>query len=68
MKCKVRVGEYLSEAFEVTSGLRQACVLSLLLFSLYINGAFEKLGAAKVSIMCREELVPAILFTDDMVG
>ena len=66
VECKVRVGEYLSEAFEVTTGLRQGCVLSLLLFSLYINGALEKLGTAKVGIMCREEL--ALLFADDMVG
>ena len=27
----------------------------------------EKLRAAKVGIMCREELVPALLFADDMV-
>ena len=38
-----------------------------LLFSLYISGALEKLRAAKVGIMCREELVPALLFADDMV-
>ena len=56
VECEVRVGEYLSEPFEVTSGLRQGCVLSPLLFSLYINGALEKLRAAKVGIMCREEL------------
>ena len=68
VECEVRVGEYLSEPFEVTSGLRQGCVLSPLLFSLYINGAFEKLRAAKVgSIMCREELVLALLFADDKV-
>ena len=67
VECKVRFEEYLSEAFEVTTGLRQGCVLSPLLFSLYINGAVEKLRAAKVGIMCREELVPALLFADDMV-
>ena len=66
VECKVRVGEYLSEPFEVTTGLRQRCVLSPLLFSLYINVALEKLGTAKVGIMCREEL--ALLFADDMVG
>ena len=57
VECEVKVGEYLSEPFEVTSGLRQGCVLSPLLFSLSINGALEKLRAAKVGIMCREELV-----------
>ena len=67
MSCEIKVGGYLSEPFDVTSGLRQGCVLSPLLFSLYINGAVEKLRAAKVGIMCREELVPALLFADDMV-
>ena len=67
VECEVKVGEYLSEPFEVTSGLRQVCVLSPLLFSLYINGGVEKLRAAKVGIMCREELISALLFTDDMV-
>ena len=42
-------------------------MLSPLLFSLYINGALEKLRAAKVGILCREQLVPALLFTDYMV-
>ena len=65
--CEIKVREYLSEPFDVTSGLRQGCVLSPLLFSLYINGAVEKLRAAKVGIMCREELVPALLIADDMV-
>ena len=40
VECEVRVGEYLSEPFEVTSGLRQGCMP--LLFSLYISGAVEK--------------------------
>ena len=68
VECEVRVGEYLSEPFEVTSGLRQGCVLSPLLFSLYFNGAVEKVRAAKVGIMCREKLVPALLFIDHFCG
>ena len=51
MECEVKVGKYLSEPFEVTSGLRQGCVP--LLFSLYISGAVEKLRAGRV---CREKV------------
>ena len=37
VKCEVRVGEAMSEAFEVRAGLRQGCVLLPILFSLYID-------------------------------
>ena len=36
----------LSESFGMMCGLRQGCVLSPLLFSLYINSLVEKLKAA----------------------
>ena len=67
VECEVRVGEVLSNSFEVTMGLRQSCLLSLLLFSLYINDVIAKLREAKVTVRCREEQVPALLFADDMV-
>ena len=67
VECEVRVGEVLSDPLEVTTGLRQGCVLSPLLFSLYINGMVEKLREAKVSARCGEEQVPALLFADNMV-
>ena len=41
--CRVRVHDRLSEEFEVGTGLRQGCVLSPLLFSLYINGVVTRL-------------------------
>ena len=41
--CRVRVGEELSSPFRVTRSLRQGCVLSPILFSLYINSWTEEL-------------------------
>ncbi len=37
VKYEVRVGESMSEAFEVRARLQQGCVLSPILFSLYID-------------------------------
>ena len=55
MKCEVRVGGALSDPFKVATGQRQGCVLSPLLFSLYINGVVETLREAKVGVRCGEE-------------
>ena len=64
---EVKVGEVLSESFGMTCGLRQGCVLSPLLFSLYINSLVEKLEAAGVGVECRGRLITALLYADDAV-
>ena len=43
VSCEVKVEERRSEPFKVTCGLRQGCILSPLLFSLYINSLIAKL-------------------------
>ena len=64
---EVKVGEVLSESFGMTCGLRQGCVLSPLLFSLYINSLVEKLKAAGAGVVCRGRLITALLYADDAV-
>ena len=66
-KCEVKVGDMVSESFNVMKGLRQGCVLSPVLFSLYINSLVEKLRGAGVGIECRGQRIPALLYADDMV-
>ena len=65
--CKVKVDGQISDDFKVNAGLRQGCVLSPLLFSLYINGVVKKLKEEKCGVVCStsDEVVPGLLFADD---
>ena len=63
--CRVKVNGQVSEDFEVNTGLRQGCVLSPLLFSLYINGVVKRLKEEKCGVECGGETVPGLLFADD---
>ena len=65
--CRVKVQDRLSEEFGVGTGLRQGCVLSPLLFSLYINGVVTRMhdGKCGVQLQCGGDMVPGLLFADD---
>ena len=45
--------------------LRQGCVLSPLLFSLYVNGMVTRLHDGKCGMQCGGDKVPGLLFTND---
>ena len=61
----VRVKDKLSEEFDASTGLRQGCVLSSLLFSLYINGVVTRLHEGKCGVPCGSDMVLGLLFADD---
>ena len=65
--CRVKVKGHISEEFEVHTGLRQGCVLSPLLFSLYNNNAVKRLKEERCGVKCGDEIVPGLLFADDTV-
>ena len=55
----------LGEEFEVIIGLRQGCVLSPVLFSLYINSLVTELKDTECGVVCGEIMVPGLLLVDD---
>ena len=64
---EVKVGEMMSDSFAVSRGLRQGCVLSPLLFSLYFNSLEEKLRGMGVGVECSGRMVTVLLYGDDAV-
>ena len=67
LRCEVKVGEEYSEPFVVTNGLKQGCILSPLLFSLYINSLIVELKKAEMGVDCKSWRIPPLLYADDMV-
>ena len=65
LQLSIKVNGQVSDDFEVNTGLRQGCVLSPLLFSLYINGAVKKLKEERCGVECGSETIPGLLFADD---
>ena len=65
--CRVRVGDRQSEVLNINVGLRQGCVLSPVLFSLYINSLVDQLKSTNCGIECAGEIIPGLLFADDTV-
>ena len=64
---QVRVNNFLGKEFAVTRGLCQGCVLSPLLFCLYINSLVSELKGRDCGVLCGGMLVSSLLFADDTV-
>ena len=67
VRCSVKVTGVLSDSFNVSSGLKQGCLLSPMLFNLYLNDLAVKLKSLGCGIDIDGEAVPIILYADDVV-
>lgn len=66
-KCKVKVGERMSEYFWTKRRVRQGCPLSPTLFNLYIADLAEKIGRGLGGMRIGRELIVSIEYADDVV-
>ena len=68
-KCKIKVGGMLSDTFDANQGVRQGCILSPLLFNIFISDLPEIISKmennpAKIG---PDETLSCILWADDLV-
>ena len=59
-KIKVKIGDILSQAFNLDNGLPQGSVLSCILFTLVINSIFDELEEVSKSLFCDDRLFWAV--------
>ena len=68
VKCTVRINGRQSDWFSVGTGLKQGCILSLLLFNGYINDLVKKLNELDCGIKFNEtSIISILLYADDIV-
>jgi exonuclease III len=63
----VLVNGEMTDWFDVTVGLRQGCVLSPVLFDLFINAVAEELRESECGVTFADTHVSILLFADDIV-
>ena len=67
VKCAVRVNNYTTDWFNVTTGLKQGCLLSTTLFNLYINDLSTQLDISRKGISIEGKTINHLFYADDLV-
>ena len=68
-KCKIKIGGMLSDTFDANQGVRQGCILSPLLFNIFISDLPDILEKEEntPAMISSEEKIGCILWADDLV-
>jgi hypothetical protein len=66
-ECAVRVNNHLGSWFQAKSGVKQGCLLSPLLFDIYINSLGEAIEATLKGVKIGDQTIPILLYADDVV-
>ena len=66
VECSVRINGVCTEWFPVKIGLKQGCILSPVLFNLYINGLVERLKRSGLGVSVDGLKVALLIYADDL--
>ncbi len=64
---KALAGGVVSETYELLLGLKQGCVLSPLLFDVFVDDLVTEVNAANAGVMIGASMISLLLFADDIV-
>ena len=63
----VRVNESFTKAFRIATGLRQGCVLTPILFNLFVNDLPASIAATNEGVQFGGSTISSLLYADDLV-
>ena len=67
VSCSIKLNDQLTDWFPINNGVKQGCLLSPTLFSLYIEDLVDELKSARAAIDINSDHVAALLYADDIV-
>ena len=67
-QCAVKIGDYTTNFFGLTKGVRQGCPLSPDLFNMYVNDIFDLIdNSTEQDIVLNGRKINALMYADDLI-
>jgi hypothetical protein len=67
VKCAVKVNEHMTQWFDVEIGVKQGCLLSPVLFNIFLNDIVDELNQLKCGIPVLDINIDLLMYADDIV-
>jgi hypothetical protein len=67
IECSVRLNGNMTDWFNVDSGLKEGCILSSIMFNIYVNSLIDDINALNIGIDIDNEKLAILLYADDVV-
>jgi hypothetical protein len=67
VQCSVNINSHMTSWFHVSTGLKQGCILSPVLFNMYLNDFIMEINNRDLGVQIKGEKVGVLCYADDLV-